>query len=108
MTDAFTAAAAAIAADANIGVAASFVPKATGIPATIRVVPTRPEAPFGGGLDGAPAAMGVAVSVMIPAAAVAARPAKGDTLAFGDVAYVVMEVAQDTRAASWTCALRRA
>lgn len=108
MSDAFTAAAAAIAADANLGTSATFVPKATGVPAEIRVVPSRPEAPFGGGLDGAPRAMGVAVSVMIPAAAVAARPAQGDALVFGGVAYVVMEVAQDSRAASWSCALRRA
>lgn len=103
---AFAAAAAVLAADPNIGADATFTAAGGGGPVAIRVVFSRPEDAIGG-LDG-PRGIAFAASVMVPAAALAVRPARGDTIATGGTTYQVAEVMADEIAATYTLHLRRA
>ena len=82
----FAAAAAVLAADPHLGVAATYTP-AAGQPVQIRVVPSRPEDTIGG-LD-APRSIAVAAAIMIPAGVLPARPARGDAVTFGATNYLV-------------------
>jgi hypothetical protein len=104
MTAPFAAAATALAAS-SLGVAATYTPSG-GSAVTIRVVPRTPEGTFGG-FPG-PTSQGVAAMVMVPEAALSARPTRGDAITLDGTAYAVAEVLQDARAASWTLHLRKA
>lgn len=104
MSGVFAHAAQAI-AGSLLGVDATFTP-AAGNPVAVRLVPSRPEDAFGA-LE-APRSQAVHAVAMLPAAAVPARPQRGDALSFGGQAYLVAEVLQDPRAASYTLHLRRA
>jgi hypothetical protein len=106
MSDAFAAAAAALAEDPNLGTDAEWTSRLGGAAVAVRVVPTRPEGGFGGA--DAPTVAGIATSVMITAAALPGRPERGDLLTFSDTDYTVAEVMQDTRGVSFTLHLRRA
>jgi hypothetical protein len=101
----FAAAAAILAADPHLGVAATYTP-AGGQPVQIRVVASRPEDPIGG-LDG-PRSLAIAAAIMVAAGALPAPPARGDAVTFNATAYLVAEVIQDEAAASFTLHLRRA
>ncbi len=92
-------------ARSRLGVDGTFT-AAGGSAVAVRLVPSRPEEAFGG-LD-APRAQAVHAVAMLPAAAVPARPQRGDALIFGGQAYLVAEVLQDPRGASYTLHLRRA
>lgn len=104
--NAFADAAAALAADTNLGVDATWTSREGGPPVSLRVVASRPEDAFGA-LDG-PQSSNTSTLVMVPAAALCARPEEGDGIALGGACYVVAEVRQDVTAASWTLHLRRA
>jgi hypothetical protein len=100
----FAAAAAVLAADANLGVDATYTPIGGGAVA-IRVVTRRPDEPIGG-LD-APRGIAAALAAMIPRGALTAPPARGDELTIGAESFLVAEVLGDEAAASWTVHLRR-
>lgn len=106
MTDAFTAAAAALAADPNLGTDATWTSRLGGPPVAVRVVPSSPEAAYAAG-EG-PSVAGVVASAVLTAAALPGRPERGDALAFNGADYLVAEVMQDARGVSFRLHLRRA
>jgi hypothetical protein len=101
---AFAAAAAALAEDANLGQAATFLP-AGGGSHTVRVVPARPADAFSG-LEGPPT-LAIATSVMVPLAALPAAPRRGDRMSLDGVDYLIAEVEADSRGVSHVLRLRR-
>lgn len=106
MSDAFAAAATALAADTNMGVDATWTSRLGGAAVAIRVVPSSPEAGYAAGE--APTVAGIAASVTVAATAIPGRPERLDLLTYNDTDYVVAEVMQDARAVSYRLHLRRA
>jgi hypothetical protein len=106
MSDAFAAAAVALAADTNMGVDAVWTSRLGGAAIAVRVVPSSPEAGYANG-EG-PSVVGVAASVTMAATAIPGRPERNDLLTVRGTDYVVAEVAQDPRGVSHRLHLRRA
>jgi acyl-homoserine lactone acylase PvdQ len=101
--DAFTRAAATIAADPNLGTPAVYAP-AIGAAVPCRVVLSRREPdPFSAG---SPGRRTTGWEAMLPASALPAfRPARGETLTIGDIDYQIEEVAMDPISATYTLTL---
>lgn len=106
MSDAFAAMAEALAADTNMGVDAVWTSRLGGAPVTIRVVPSSPEAGFGGGE--APSAAGIVTSVAVAASAIPGRCERNDLLTYNSTDYRVAEVMRDPRGVSYRLHLSRA
>ena len=105
--NAFAAAAAVMAADPNLGQAATYVADGgQGGAVEVRVVLSRPEEVIGT-LD-APRSIAAALAAMVPASALQRRPARGDLLILQDGDYTVAEVIADVSGAAFTLHLRRA
>lgn len=90
-------------AASRLGVVATWVSVAGGPPREVRVLPSRPEASFGGQgvITGAQAA------VTIAADALPGRPEVGDLISFAGLSHKVATVEQDARGTSFTLRLRR-
>lgn len=106
MSDIWAAAATALAADPNLGVEAVWTAREGGPPVAVRVIPASPEDRFG--MPDAPGSAGIAESVVMPLTALPGRPARLDLLSLRGQGYVIAEVAQDARGASFTLRLRKA
>jgi hypothetical protein len=104
MSDAFAAAAAALAEDANLGQDATFLP-ASGGSYPVRVVPVRPADAFSG-LEGPPS-QAIATSVMVPLAALPAPARRNDRLLLAGVYFLIAEAEVDSRGVSQVLRLRR-
>lgn len=100
----FDAAATAIAADPNMGVAALYT--ATGEPPlAIRVVMSREEAPT---LATGRGMVSAGYEVMIPASAIPDRVQRGELLSIGTLDFTVETAELDETGASWRVQLRSA
>ena len=98
---AFAAAAAALAADPNLAVAASFQPMPGGTAIALRAILTRPVA-VAPGLGSAVASQ---VEASVLAAALPAPPKRGDRLTVGATSYRVERAERDGAETSWRLTL---
>ena len=90
-----------IAADPNVGVAATWTGADGGAPRSIRVTPAQRDEPAFGpaGRDA------TRISVRIDALAIPGRPQRGDALSFGGQGYRIEAVRDGMRGLFFTCIL---
>lgn len=95
MSDVFAAAAAALAADVNLGETATWTP-AGGAPQTVRAVRSRTDAGFGNAAG---------LSVMLPAVSLTGSPRRGDTVVLAGTTYAIEDADLDAQGSMWTVVL---
>ncbi|WP_135469827.1 head-tail joining protein [Crenalkalicoccus roseus] len=104
MSDAFSMAALALAADPHLGAAAIYAPEGEA-PMPVRVVLSREEGDVLGGPAGLIAA---GYTAMLPAAAVPDRPRRGERLSVGMRDFIIETAELDSAGAAWRLTLRAA